>query len=543
MDWIYNINDLSYYNTPQGATCYCENLVYPSDLTLQGSFTTGSLSSLTLTVNVYSADGLTNYEDATSYFEYYFFTFNGVKYFNLRLKSFSPAMCLHKCWILRVTVTRIATVLFDAFTDRYCQAGCCDVPRGITIDVDDQPGRLVIGDPAAAEPVLPTGTCGQPLIRITSTFPCFDNFNNEFYGIPSGQTWGLVKVTNIEGEILNTAREITRTISYNCVLQRSESFKPYHVRSNELFPAWKLNEFEVMFHAPSITISDFITERSYQYAGGVVASQPYDCWQMWKLDTVVQDCTKRQTFGCSEDCTDGQALFFAIPEWYQGGNYYSEQRIAVASSVEGLESYFLAQPGVNEVEDVTGDYNGFYAVLRVGGLGYIPTSIYFDNPTQRNRIYGVSSLSDFVVSCRVIDVLDIVVTEQVCLPIDVLDIVVTEQEGEVIVIHDYEDWVITNQVVSKAGTTVYMDVESSNTTLPPSEDPVQFLNIIIGRIDPAGWPANPISISHEDNENVPENSLLTIDTTGVIRWTGPGTTVEEEITKIAVNNIYYGTAS
>lgn len=135
MRWVNHISQLSYYHQTGNAPCYCEQLAFPSDILLQGLLPTSASSGYNLTVYVYSPDGLTQYEDATSFFQWYVGTNpQNKRFFNLRTMSYSPAMCLYQCWILRVVVTVNSAIVFDKFTDQYCKSTCCDTPRIITFD-------------------------------------------------------------------------------------------------------------------------------------------------------------------------------------------------------------------------------------------------------------------------------------------------------------------------------------------------------------------------------------------------------------------------
>lgn len=133
MRWVGNIHNLSYYHVGTDTPCYCEQLISADDIFLQGKLNTTAATGYSLTVNVYSPDGLTLYEDATDYFDWMVGVnpYGGV-YFLLQAKSYSPAMCQYQCWVLRVTITVNGLTAFDMYTDQYCKAVCCELPKGIT---------------------------------------------------------------------------------------------------------------------------------------------------------------------------------------------------------------------------------------------------------------------------------------------------------------------------------------------------------------------------------------------------------------------------
>lgn len=136
MIWIDSIEDLQYYNQPPDMPCYCDELFDPSEILLQANLGTLGSSANDVTVELYSADGLTSISDITASFEWYLFQGNnGIWYVNIQGVNFPESMCLQKCFILRVTITsRTAELpLFSKFTERYCLDSCCIVPSSISI--------------------------------------------------------------------------------------------------------------------------------------------------------------------------------------------------------------------------------------------------------------------------------------------------------------------------------------------------------------------------------------------------------------------------
>lgn len=534
MRWVDSIGELDYYVHPQNATvpCYCEQLAFPSDLVLQASFN-NLYPNPSIVISVLSADGVTTYEDATSYFEYYFFILNGVQYCNIRLKSYSPAMCTYKCWILNVKITGSYT-LFDKYTNRYCQTSCCDIPRNIVFEGDSQ--DLINQAPLQ----VPTTDCGKPLIRLEVTFDCFDNQLGDFYGIPIGQTWGFKKITNIQGKLRERPRPITRNISYNCNTQRSESFLPVEVKSQGIgtFPNWKKDEIEAMFHAPTIYITDFKKAYDFQFDGGEVVSDignPPLCWNLFQINTVVRKCIIRQTFGCNEPCIDtGGNLTFLIPENYGGGFFYTENRQQI-TDYENLLDWYRVQNGISEVTDVTGEYDNVYAAFNVVGNSYIPTQFYFDSVSPRNRVFGVPNPTSPVVVCDKPIIGIILIEEDICaIPVSgeaqIEDQIATEYS-----IYDYNNWDVNQETSSIRAVNNWfkIDITSVNSDVSMTS-PIIFLNMeIIGMIQPEAIPVNPQTIILDDV------SMLTIDTFGAIRYTGYPTSYTEESITVTLNNIYY----
>ncbi len=532
MIWVDSIDFLDYYNHPLNATvpCYCEYLAFPSDLILQASFN-NLYPSPNIVINVLSPDGLTVYEDATAYFEYYFFTIGSTQYCNIRLKSYSPAMCTYKCWILNVKIDGNYT-LFNKYTNRYCQTTCCDIPRLITFEGDSSQDNVNV-------PLqIPTTVCGKPLIRLEVVFDCFDNQLGDYYGIPIGQTWGYKKILNIQGKFEDQERDIVRNISYNCNTQRSESFLPVEVKSQGTgtFPKWKKNEIEAMFHAPTIYITDFKEAGNFQFDGGKVMigiGGPPLCWHLFQISAIVRTCIIRQTFGCNDTCGDvSQNLTFLIPQNYGGGNFYNENKQNVGD-YNNLLDWYRNQNGITEVVDVSSNYENVYAAFQVKGNSYIPTQLYFDNLTPRNRVFGVPNPVSPVVVCAMPVIGTILVVEDVCETPDIGEIEVEEQPVTIYEIFDYNNWEVEPGRLTGVGNYFKIDMVSTNSDVAMTS-PLIFLNMeIIGQVEPSAIPLTQQTIIIDDV------TMITIDTFGSIRYTGYPTSYTEESITVTLSNIYY----
>lgn len=408
MRFVDNIAELGYYTTDPNAPCYCEQLSFASDLTLQAQLDTNATTNFTYSISVYSADGLVNYEGANPYFSILFFQHptTGRKAFNLRLNAFSPAMCAYKCWILRVTIEVQGSVIFDKYTDRYCQSSCCDIPRGMTIRQEGVSGEGEFlsyePTPATPTPTLPsavdppvfapiapnTGDCGQPLIRITVDWPCYDPNSGYYYGLPTtiygnGEPFAPKFVLNMPGRIVPRPRTINREISFNCRNQRSESFRPFFIEGRTeacLMPAWKVAEVEHAFHAPEIIVDG----KAYQWEGGVLFRQPTNCLEVFKLETNLQSCTVRVDHGCGDPCSTARKMDFVVPGFYRGLGFYDENRQPFTS----VADYFASRANVESVVDVTAEYPGAAEAYEVTGFGNMPSYFYFDSVRPANRVFG-----------------------------------------------------------------------------------------------------------------------------------------------------------
>jgi hypothetical protein len=537
MNLVSNIDQLDYYNTPDQWDCYCEYLAYPSDLVLQDFINTNASSGFDLKVFVMSADGLTTYEEATSFFSWYIFTVGSQRLYNLRLNSYSDAMCENLCWILRIEITIGEVTKYIKYTNRYCQTICCDVPRGITFEAA---GFSETQSFAETVPI-PMGQCGSPLIRIQVEFDCVNNQLGEYFALPTNVLQGtasfsFIKITNIAGQILQKPSDITRTISYNCTLQRSEVFKVYDIQSTGVagtFPRWKLNELQGMFTAPVIVISDFIETKQYQFQGGTIALVPHDCWDIYRLQAVLQSCPIRQTFGCNENCEEINSLTFLVPQSYAGGSFYSESQQQIGNYSD-LLLYYAAFGQVSDV-DYPNTYNGF----TVTGSGYIPTNFYFDGIIPRNRVYGTNNPVAPVIACDM-PVIGTPETYEMTCAVPVLGTEESHEVDGVANIANILDWEVdSDSKVDLSPRWGRMNLETTNDLVIEESPLTYFANEPIGKIEALGAPNVAQTFTQSDNPSIPIDSYVVIDTNGLITYSGYPTSYSGEGATITITNLYY----
>lgn len=546
-----------YYNTPEGAPCYCEQLTYAADLTLQAPVTANFTSGYSLTVNVLSADGLTLLEDATAYFEWYVAQnpVTGGKFLNVRLKAFSPAMCSEKCWIIQIILTNGGYGL-NRYTDRYCLSSCCDIPRNILIEQDgvrigfrtinfDPVDPSTIGGnpgipsdtPTTTTVLQPVTPCGDPVIRITADWACFDTGSGRFYGIPTvfytgSGNWGLSFVLNLEARIAQLPRTINRTISYNCKTQRAESTKTYRVYSltqNALLPTWKKNELEDAFHAPLI----YVEGRPYQFASGTVVSKVgRECWDLFKVDATLQDCTIRVDHGCGEPCSVVRTSVFAVPGSYRMTGFYDQNRVPF----ESVAGYYQSFPVVESVTDVSSDYPGTAEAWAVVAHGPVPSFFYYDETRAANRVFAADpgTVSNPVI-CAMPAVGAITVTTAVCATPDIGTISATTTPTEGVEFTWLNGWVEAGGSYGvKAGDTVMMYLQGVNTDLAaPGGETVTLTGDVIGRFAANGWPATPQTVY------LGTDTFMTIDSSGFVRYSGAPTTVGTADSEIFIDSQFY----
>ncbi len=578
MIWFDKITDLQYYHQPKDVPCYCETIAYPTDMFLQGHIYNGN-GNYTLKIYVYSADGTVQYEDATTYFDYYFGRIPrpGTHFFNARLKSFSPAMCAHECYVLRAEVVQSnGVVVFNKYTERYCQNNCCDTARNITFEQTGFSPLIINGgdvaDPlveifgndvvlagASPEIFIPAGNCGEQLIRILSKFDCIDKFTGDFYGIPdeviSGDAnFAYRKITTLRGRIVRRPRDIKREISYNCKLQRSESAAQYLLEGFEYLPAWKMYEIEGQLHANRIWVDDFAGVREFQFAGGVAFKQVSKCFELFKLEVTLEDCTQRQVFGCTPGCItttnfDGSNKIFAIPATYSGNGFYNSNKQLIAYDYDGLLDYFRSRNGAAQVNDVDMEDMGCTAfkVLSVTTGVDIDTHIYYDAPVATNKVYGVVATDINELCAYLPQICDIptqgvwTVEEPVCAT-PVQGVFTVEETGAVAIV-GYADWVEdeAETFASMYNNEVTFSIKVVNATITEDPgDPGEPVPVseIIGIVAAAARPET-MAVLNSSNSTMPDDASIIIDNSGRITYYGMVTEASSTDVTIELNNITY----
>lgn len=583
MIWIDSIYQLQYYNQPKDLPCYCEALVNPGDMVLQGIVGTAPGNVYNMAIFVYSANGNTLYEDATAYFEYYFAQMpDGRRYFNARLKSYSPAMCAHACYILNVQVTKsTGGLLFNKWTERWCIANCCDVVRGISFTQDSYlsmaQGLVLTNGPVTPDtlggggPIQtgndggpPANECGERYITIASYFDCYDKFTGDFYGDPkevySGTaSFRLVKITNIKGSIRKLPRNIQREYSLNCRLQQVQSAKQYEVEGYEFFPAWKMEEIESQFHASHIVIENYNGISKYaEYSGGTpfeAIKLTSSCNSYYKLNTVMNDCEVTQIFGCKDKCsTEGAApMGFVVPATMQTQGYYTENRQYIGDTPEALIQYYLSQPGVTGIEELDADdYDCDFTTAFIVHGTTVPASFYVNAALPANRIFGQSEESlatlcqQVTPACMPASIGAIILNESNCTATTIGSISLTDMPQEELYITGWGDWDVydanTEALRSQATVRIDIEVENENYTYD-DEDPeatIPFINgEIIGYISQSVWPATAVIFTTANNASLPVDATLVIQTDGKLFYSGPVTAADLDKSIISLNQLTY----
>lgn len=580
MLWFYPKEHLQYYNPP-ATGCYQEYIVYPADMVLQGGFSGGS-STFSLKIEVYSTDGKTLYEDASSYFEYYFAANpyqKGLFFFAARLKSFSPAMCGHKCFVLLVTVTDAQNgIRFLSYTEQYRVADCCDVARGIIIGTEgftvglepfigkipdtDNGGSTTTsgGFPTPTQPQQPVGACGEKLIRIISAWSCYDAFSGDVYSggtVLQGTYFPFVKITNCHGRIVPRPYEITKQISYNNALQRVESQKQYALECYDYFPTWKMEELMFQMHAQHLYVDDYRNYRAYRYLGGTPLAKvkgARDCDEIFKLEVTLSDAVIRQTLGCGDTCstTTSGASYFIIPANYSGGSFFDGNGTPIADNIEQLVTWFGSQNGITVAEEM--DLSCLdcviYGAVKVEGLSTIPSSIYYDRAINKTKIYAINT-DEFCNICADIGaqaclspaIGSIVETDAVCATPEAGSVSEEDITPEEVTLTSYNNWSISTppdtQASKYAGVVTFSLLTTNTSFTEVIGDDKYFANEIVSIISPNGRPTAQRVLTNANNTSIPAGITLVVNPDGTIQVNGTVTFIADNEFTFDFNNITF----
>lgn len=497
-------------------------------------------SSFTGVIYVYSSDGLTQLETATSYFTVAFGTdpFNQ-KYFTARLNTFSPAMCQYKCFILRVVITATgAGTVFDKYTEVYCQTTCCQTATSVSFAQDGVTG---FSSTPELTPILQTDDCGNKIIRLITDFDCYDNFRNKYYGD------GFLQISNFKGRCVLRPTELVREISYNCRVQRSERANMWLLEGYEYFPAWKMSEIQDQLLAQYIDVDTGTEIKRLQFIGGTPFTKvkgARECDEIFKLYVLLQECTVRQTFGCAVPCAE-LTSYFVIPEGYTTtGGFYSDNGALIANDYTELLQWFGSQNGVTNVEDV--DTSGLdctvYKIAGVQGTSLLPTSIYFDAVITRNRIFainqetleGICGAVGATPCVKPVAGSSVIIEVSCATPVAGATVIIEITPTEVN-INNYSGWDNNNAETEALlyNNQITMMIKSINATqyVVPAGELITIINTIVGTIDVEGRPQTARTLNSSNTGSLTNDQAFTITPDGFIYFSGTVTaTATDEVT-------------
>lgn len=506
MRFIDSIFDLQYYHPIEGVPCYCEEIIFPKDMQLQSPLDFNGDGNYTVTIYVYSADGVTELEDATSFFNTV--TFNnpntGRHTFSAVLNAFSDTMCANKCFILYITITGNGNTYFAKYTERYCVPECCEY----VTDVTYAQGSIVsTGGGAAVTPTtVIVNPCRLYYIKIETFSDCYNAFSDKYYQTPgtvfTGTAFAYKNVTTIQGRIVEQPTSIERIYSLNCRPQQFQMQRVFLLDGFEFFPAWKFRELTTGFGDQYI----FVEGERYE----MNTNTPFETYQpknnvqlLYNLKAELVKCIQKQIYGCNVSCGDNSLAFVQGNISSGDGNYYSESKQLIATDCDELMNYYATLPGVTTVVALDPmDYGcefecGFIVYGEVNAL--IPSSYYFGTTARNGRIFGqpVSTLPDICEQinppCGVPSIGTITITTQTCASFTIGTITVTSTTVEDIYLVASGDWIAIDAGTDASMTNgvVTFSLELTNTNYPIYGSPatIPVVSEQVAYIAPIAYPS------------------------------------------------------
>ena len=295
--------------------------------------------------------------------------------------------------------------------------------------------------------------------------------------------------------------------------------------------------------------------------------QVHDCFEVFKLNTILNGCIVRQVFGCDTRCTpqlnyDGSNMLFILPEGYQPGSespfivadfFYNEAGVLVAYTYDEFLDYMRNLDGISAVDDI--DISGIdctpYAAFSITGSGYIPTSFYYGVVQQSNRVFGVV-ISDIDEICNYVPVTcdkpvfgTIDVEEDDCDSPAFGTIEIEDMSVDLVTITGFGDWTDPegDSTANIYNYLVTFSLSVFNETLPNVDSPPQVITIhgdIIGVIGAEARPTTNVALD-STNSNMPADTAIVIEPTGIIRYTGEPTLSDGTGSYITLTDISYNT--
>lgn len=587
MVWIADINDLQYYNQPVGADCYCETILKPSDMMLQGYLDFNGNGTYSIDIDVLSPDGTILIGNVTDAFTIYFgkSPFNNRDFFNAKLNGFPTEMCANPCFILKVTVTGNGNTYFLYYTERYCTPNCCMTVNGVVGGQDgisspiyvqpdgnvtpfppqvgfiqpfppfDDPEPPIFEDPPPP-PADTDGECGKVYMQLITWSDCYNAFSGRFY--QTGTTYDgtpvyYKNVTNLTGRLVMQPGEFAREYSINCRLQRVQMQRSYLFEAFVLFPKWKMSELTDGFTDQYIMFDGV----RYEMLEGPAFEQvqlPNECEWVYRMKCVFVECNIRQVHGCGDSCDStlkGLIMPYALQE---NGAYYTENRQLIGTTCEDLANYYQSQQGVVSVTILDpDDYDcDFACALSIETLrnAYVPTSIYVNTPAPANRVF-ISTQLELDELCATITpvcakpVIGTLEVEQpVCASPEIGTIELftcTVVPADIFGFGTWAQEVSGNDAGVSCGTVV-ININVSSTSYPYAggDDPFPVIPAdVISLIASAARPATAKGLTNEDNSSIPVGASVLIDTSGYITYAGNPTASDGTGSTITLTNITY----
>jgi hypothetical protein len=344
----------------------------------------------------------------------------------------------------------------------------------------------------------PITSCNKPVIKLVTTSECVDSITDDNYGtgtVIDGSNgvspFPFYKVTNLRGFVKNVPREIVRQNSRNCKPQKVSSSIVYEIQGADFYPGWKMRELEDMFHAKTINIDG---QDVLYYGGRMFEEVGKFCTPVYRLVTNVQECEKSQIYGCGNECAPN-CFYFLLPANVVTQNFFNEAGQQIASTYQQLLDWYASQSNVQEAVDINASLQiacQYFKVFKVVGTGYIPAFLFYDSPSQSNKVYGMTldcSLPDYSKLCGGVDnrscgqlqIEPPVVFELTCGDVTIGDVVVFVV-GQSCSIAPFPAWVqhTGDTSITSVGSTRTLDLSVFNPTYIVTDPEENYWVIVVG---------------------------------------------------------------
>lgn len=546
MYW-FDQEDLLYYHPNTGGYCYCELLVEPSDLILQAPLPSVT-ADIHIYIEAYQPGGVTFIDDVTDLFKGIVAKNpSGGYYATMQAQVLSTLLCA-ECFVLKVTIidkaSTVPRTVFQKFTQQYCVADCC--AGAGTLEAGTGESKKIFN--SYNESVF-FDNCGNPIARLKTTFPCFDNYTGDYYGAAITKIQGLnnasltdilfYKVTNLPALFKRIPREVKVVIALNCKTQKSEGTRNWMLQGSVPVPSWKMDEMEGQLSANMIMVNG--TEYKMQTAVPFEKIQPYQKdneAEYFKLNTVLYECRIWQIFGCGTNCLNTQQVVYAPRKAGQAlYKVFDSDGALIALTESDFITYLLSQPGITAVTDVSYVYTayGYESVLMIeSDNGYVPSFFYLNYVGASAKWTMVSEVEDLYSGCLPATTGTVTDAAFICdaAVIGTTSDVAGSQLNDVV--YSFGDWVVQGgSIATTYGPTVRITFTSRNALLANSQAALG--GEIVGYVIDGFVPSDDRVIT----ENLPTDTYVVVGTDGTIRWYGALTAVTVSYGEVEFINVSY----
>lgn len=538
--------------------CYCEIILQPNDLMLQGRPISPVSTSTALEVIAYDGKTGASLGNISSSFTLFIgVDGNGKNYFNLRLDQFPNAIC-ETCFFLRIKLTTGLITVFLSYTDLYCVTECCAIPKGVVfteggVTIPTDPPIDAGGGVTSGNANLLYDVCGLPYLYLESRFNCYDRFTGYWYGDPKtsikGSAFIFKKVAIIRGTMRPLARVSERITSEFCRIQKVTTSRQYDVQSFDKLAAWRKDEIEDMLCAPEI----YVNNVKVVYGAGdpaFIKLYPKVINSLWRFQIKVSDCPVWQIFGCNT-CDIQPVMYYGLKK--SSGQYYTESGQLIATSYDELTNYFYQLPGVTMVNDLdTSSVSGpVYKVFSVEAtdLAILPEYLYVDSPLRINKVYGrdlgstdpdLNSLFGYT-GCVAPIVGEITFYTEGCDAPQLGTITFADDTpitGTITANTPPFGFISGSVVRTGPAAVLSIDVYDADHAAAGEGD-IAYGDAIIGFISSDVRPTATRYLTHADNSSIPDGSSVTIQADGTVMYSGFNTGAYETFAEITLTDLNY----